>query len=664
MKAYLCLSATASSRLRLAFAALAFSLPSLGPALAAERLALIVANSQYTTLPVLKNPVNDGQLIKSKLEAAQFKVTLVENANRESFVGAVQDFTDAIKAAGPETQALFYYAGHGMQDDQLKNYLVPVDATLRSQRDLPLRAVSSESILETLDRARPKVAIVVLDACRDNPLPATQRSAGGRGLGLENQRTGFLIAFSTKPGDVAQDGNGTNSPYAEALASEMSQPGEAETVFRKVRVRVIEQTKTQQPWETTSLTQGFSFMDGIAAVVPDQPVVIEKKPADKPVDVREAAPPAPDPLVAFGEAVRVDTIEGYQRVLREFPNHLKRETIIALIQRKQAEGLWDEIQRAPSERDKVAKCEVMATAYGDSAYADKCQQLKVAMVAKDMSGAATLPAQARVEPAVANFYYVTGLDPNGDNWLALRNAPSYSSSWSATRMGPGTLLTKLGEQGEWMNVRTQNGETGWANSKFLACCRAGSSPAQASYTPQTPTPAPYVPPQQPSPSAGSYYYVTGLDPNGDNWLALRNAPSYSSAWSATRMGPGTLLTRLGQQGDWMNVRTQSGETGWANAKFIACCRSTGGSVPKAAAYTPPASSGGNFYYVTGLDPSGDNWLALRNAPSYSSKWSSTRMGPGTLLTRLGQDGDWMNVRLQNGETGWANSKFVACCRSR
>lgn len=73
--------------------------------------------------------------------------------------------------------------------------------------------------------------------------------------------------------------------------------------------------------------------------------------------------------------------------------------------------------------------------------------------------------------------------------------------------------------------------------------------------------------------AQTFHYVDGLDPNGYNWLALRMGPSYQAPWSPTKMGPGTLVSVLDQSREWMLVRLQaSGETGWANARYIFCCR--------------------------------------------------------------------------------------------
>ncbi len=176
-----------------------------------------------------------------------------------------------------------------------------------------------------------------------------------------------------------------------------------------------------------------------------------------------------------------------------------------------------------------------------------------------------------------------------------------------------------------------------------------------------PPPIPPVHNQTPPPEQ-SYYYVTGLDPNGYNWLALRSAPSYSASFSTTHMAPGTLVTVLDRSGDFAHVRLQSGEEGWAGAKFLACCTTASGRAPSQR--DDKAEPVGRYYYVTGLDPKGYNWLALRSAPSYSASFSETHMPPGTRVTVLGRSGDFAHVRLKSGEEGWAGAKYLACCVGR
>ena len=159
-------------------------------------------------------------------------------------------------------------------------------------------------------------------------------------------------------------------------------------------------------------------------------------------------------------------------------------------------------------------------------------------------------------------------------------------------------------------------------------------------------------PQAPEPATTCT--IGGLDPAGNNWLALRQAPNYQAAWSTTRMGPGTLVRPLGRAGAWVHVRLADGETGWANGKFMAC---SGASLPTPDLGETPARSA---CVVDGLDPNGDNWLALRSSPNGKAPWSDRHMGPGTPLFVLGSSGPWLHVRLSSGETGWAYGQYVRC----
>jgi hypothetical protein len=102
---------------------------------------------------------------------------------------------------------------------------------------------------------------------------------------------------------------------------------------------------------------------------------------------------------------------------------------------------------------------------------------------------ATRGAPARPTPPPENFHYVTGLDPNGDNFLALRTGPLPSDVRIAT-MGPDTLLRVRESRGAWRRVELIDGMIGWAHSKWIACCRTlAPRPWQAAITP-SPTPPP------------------------------------------------------------------------------------------------------------------------------------------------------------------------------
>ncbi len=228
---------------------------------AGPRLALVIANGDYAPyFNPLKNPVNDGKLIADALGKAGFAVTHRDNLTIVQMKQAVADFVDALHKAGPNATALFYYAGHGAAAQGV-NYLIPVGQDIRNQTGLQSFGQSADDILKLLDSARPVTTIVILDACRNVPFP-NARGAGDGGLTQMNARNGSIIAYSTAPGQTAEDGDGADSPYAAALADIIQQSHDpVEIVFRKVRARVIGETDAEQtPWESTSLVSDFSFL--------------------------------------------------------------------------------------------------------------------------------------------------------------------------------------------------------------------------------------------------------------------------------------------------------------------------------------------------------------------------------------------------------------------
>lgn len=150
------------------------------------------------------------------------------------------------------------------------------------------------------------------------------------------------------------------------------------------------------------------------------------------------------------------------------------------------------------------------------------------------------------------------------------------------------------------------------------------------------------------PTRPSYHYVTGLDPNGWNWLAFRSAPSAQAEFSSTiQLGPDTPVTVLEQSGDYSRIRLRTGETGWAGTRYLTCCREE----PSQATYN----------YISGVSANG--WVALRSAPNSQAPFSpDLKLKAGTLFTVIGQRDGFHNVRLRTGETGWVTSSYVACCR--
>jgi formylglycine-generating enzyme required for sulfatase activity len=207
----------------------------------------------------LPNPANDARLVAQALGAAGFQVATVIDADQKTMKRAISHFGKQLTLGGSDSVGLFYYAGHGVQIGG-GNYLIPLRAELQSEADVEIDAVDAQWVLKQMEFAGNRVNIVILDACRNNPLARSLRSAT-RGLARMDAPTGSFIGYSTAPGETAADGAGGNSPYSAALAAEIAGPAvPIEELFRNVRVKVMAATKGQQvPWDSSSLTGAFYF---------------------------------------------------------------------------------------------------------------------------------------------------------------------------------------------------------------------------------------------------------------------------------------------------------------------------------------------------------------------------------------------------------------------
>ncbi|WP_316185159.1 MULTISPECIES: caspase family protein [unclassified Bradyrhizobium] len=224
-----------------------------------RRVAFVVGNGAYKNVAPLPNPPVDAKAMAATLRNVGFDVVEGSNLTRDKMTEKLLDF--GRKAQGADI-AVFYYAGHGIAISGT-NYLLPVDADLKSEMDVKLG--SAINIDVTLDQTMgdAKVKLVFLDACRDNPFAAkiksnspTRSVAVQTGLAEMKSGEGTLIAFATGPGQTALDGEaGANSPFTRALIAHIAQPGvEIQQAMTEVRAQVNEETsKGQLPWGHTNL---------------------------------------------------------------------------------------------------------------------------------------------------------------------------------------------------------------------------------------------------------------------------------------------------------------------------------------------------------------------------------------------------------------------------
>ena len=282
-----------------------------GPVRAVERVALVIGNAAYEHTTPLRNPRNDATDVARALEGLGFEVIEGLDLDERAFESKLREFAQA--ARGAEVTLLFY-AGHGLQVEG-ENYLVPTDAQLAEEVDLRFEAFELAVFLRQM---RGGTNLVFLDACRDNPLAQslarsmgpTRSTAIGRGLGRVEAASGTLIAYATQPGNVADDGEGRNSPFTGALLAHIATPGlSVNDLLTSVTDVVVTGTAgRQQPWTHSSLRKSFYF-----------------KPAPS-EDVREA----------YAAAERVGTIAAFRTVVDAFPGSAHAEQARTQIARLEA----------------------------------------------------------------------------------------------------------------------------------------------------------------------------------------------------------------------------------------------------------------------------------------------------------------------------------------
>ena len=250
---------------------LAGYLSSLGSVFAAKE-ALLIANAEYTHFGKLPNPIPDARKLADSLRQIGFQVALVENADREQMLDALGSFEERLKAS--RGIAFFHYGGHGVQVNG-RNYLIPANADIPDEKRVATRAVELDEVMTALDASGSAANIVVLDACRDNPLPATTRSAT-RGLSVVQAKPkNSIIIYAAEAGSKAQDGL-----FTPILANAITAPGRSITdVVMQVRREVNEKSGGDQtPGEYNQLFNPI-VLNGDSQLPPPQPILNSNLPS-------------------------------------------------------------------------------------------------------------------------------------------------------------------------------------------------------------------------------------------------------------------------------------------------------------------------------------------------------------------------------------------------
>jgi uncharacterized caspase-like protein len=301
-----------------------------------KRIALVVGNAAYAKSP-LATAANDAGLIAQTLQAAGFDVIGARDLDGDTLRKSFRDFIQKAESSGPDTVAMVYLAGYGLQLAG-DNYFVPVDSAINRDTDVPIEALRTGDYIRQLASLPLKAGIVVLDAARQQPFVNGQIASG---LALVEADPRMLIAFNAAPGTVAPAEQGPYGIYAQSLAEMIRTGGlPLPEVFNRVRLRVNEASKgAQVPWDSQKLDAAFTFFerapDAPTAPAPDQVAAARSKPI-RDLGVQDA----------YAAVLERDTLPAYEEFIAAYPDDPMAKRVRAIAAARREAITWRRTYRA------------------------------------------------------------------------------------------------------------------------------------------------------------------------------------------------------------------------------------------------------------------------------------------------------------------------------
>jgi uncharacterized caspase-like protein len=299
-----------------------------------KRIALVVGDGAYGKAP-LATAANDAGLIAQTLQAAGFDVIGARDLDGDTLRKSFRDFIQKAQSAGPNTVAMVYLAGYGVQLGG-ENYFIPVDSSISRDTDIPIEGLRISDYTRQLGSLPLKASVIVLDAAREQPFIEGGQQQIASGLALVEPENNMLIAFNAAPGTVAPGENGNYGLYAQSLAEMIRTGGlSLPDVFDRVRLRVNENSKGAQiPWDAQKIQVQFSFFDR----APDAPPA--QAPADQVAAIRSR--PIRDLSVqdAYAACLERDTLQGYEDFVAAYPSDPLARRVRAIIAARREAITW------------------------------------------------------------------------------------------------------------------------------------------------------------------------------------------------------------------------------------------------------------------------------------------------------------------------------------
>src|SRR5499427_4440359 len=298
-----------------------------------RRFALVIGNSEYKA-GQQPTAANDAGLIAETLRTAGFDVAGARDLDQDTLRRSIREFLDKVSAAGPQAVSFIYLAGYGLQFEG-ENYIVPIDASIRRDEDIPIEAIRISDFTRPLAGTPGAVKLVVVDAARQHPFTPNGAPLAS-GLALVEPDPGMLIAFNATPGSIASIESEPYGAFAQALAEMIGTGGlSLDDLFARVRLRVNEKTNgIAVPWYASKITQPFFFTERTADAPPPPQVAASVELQSQPI---RSFGGDQDAYVA---AVERDTLSGYEEFIGGFPDSPMAGRVRALIAVRREAITW------------------------------------------------------------------------------------------------------------------------------------------------------------------------------------------------------------------------------------------------------------------------------------------------------------------------------------
>ena len=287
------------------------------------RLALVIGEANYRP-GALPTSANDAGLVAQALAESGFAVTAYADLSAVGVRRAFETFTVAARRAGPDAAVAVYLSGYGVQFGG-RNFLVPIDAKISKDGDVPAEAVSLADLTRDLDRLPLKARIRFFDLARANAFLREDPPLAS-GLAMGDPPLGSIDVFNTAPGLVTSPGEGDYGPFASVLAEAITRSGLGlEDMLRLIRLRVTALTNgAAVPFAAGRLERAFAFSPARSVV---------SSPASPPLA-------SFSPAAAFWEAIERDTLQDYAAFLGAYPSDPQARRIETLLAARREASIW------------------------------------------------------------------------------------------------------------------------------------------------------------------------------------------------------------------------------------------------------------------------------------------------------------------------------------